>query len=101
MGQEMMLENVEYRLVGSVLTIDDPRDIDIVGVMPDSQFEAEFGISTQDFDEMLHFGNWNWQMQRWAKRSIETQRILDARIDSSISVDFRYIPESCYIRTQQ
>lgn len=83
-------------LVGSSLVKDNPRDIDLVCILPDDKFKLIFKISPKQWHEEGKSGNWSNERYEWGQMCIFGCRILQRRISAIKGVDFKFIPKSTY-----
>lgn len=80
-----------FYLVGSALRKPNPRDVDLLCVLPDSSFRRAF-MNPIRWTEEGETGNWSPRRWTWARKTVkECHRI--AR-ETRLNIDFRYIPES-------
>lgn len=89
-NDEQLLSKYPVIIVGSVLRKDNPRDIDILYVIPDKDFQKIFHLSAKRFIEEGKTGNWSFERQNWAKRTIVICHLLAKRLRNNI--DFKFIP---------
>lgn len=89
-----LLKKYPVVLIGSVLVKDNPRDIDIVCILPDKEFKLEFGLSAKQWRKEGKEGNWSNERWEWARKSIEGGKSLAKRLKGNI--DFKFIPVSFY-----
>lgn len=93
-----MLKKAIFTIVGSVLCEDNPRDIDIRGCLSEFDFLTEFKMEPKEFFEMLQSGKWDDRMYEWARISTRDREILSKRMNSNLSIDFRYEPITDFFR---
>jgi len=72
-----------------------PRDIDILCVIPNTDFKKIFGLSAEQWRLEGKTGEWGEDRYKWARETIKVGKILAHRL-SSINVDFKFVPESFY-----
>ena len=89
-----LLRQYPTYLVGSVLNKNNPRDIDIICVIPNKNFEKIFKISPKKWRTEGLTGNWSKERWEWCRLTISTCKILARRLNSN--VDFKFIPKLVY-----
>jgi predicted nucleotidyltransferase len=98
MKVENLIVKYPVYLVGSVLKKDNPRDIDILCVIPDDDFEKIFNLKPNQWKEEGKTGNWSNERYRWGSKCIAIAGILAKRLNSN--VDFKFIPERFFIENK-
>ncbi len=91
-----LLDAMEIRLVGSALTKQHPRDLDLVGVVKDKSFYRIFGLPTLKFIKELNTGEWGPEMGEWSEYCVLTSRVFENRLSIPIPVDFKIFPETYF-----
>jgi hypothetical protein len=89
-----LLQKYPVIIVGSVLYKNNPRDIDIICVIPDSSFKKFFGIGANKWIKEGKTGAWSKERFRWSDISIKTSKTLSKRMKNN--VDFKFVPKSAY-----
>lgn len=79
-------------LVGSQITgAEDPRDVDVICVLPDEDFEIRYGSVAQWVDQG-ESGMWDVVRRKWSQDCVKksTHGIRETRLD----IDFKVLPKS-------
>jgi len=65
------------------------------GVMEDCTFEANFGMTAEEFQEQRRSGKvWGSELTKWKEETIGAIRVLQYVFPQLIPLDFKYLPES-------
>lgn len=79
-------------LVGSQITgVEDPRDIDVVCILPDEDFEIRYG-SISEWVDQGESGMWKTVRHKWSQDCVKKTKhgIKETRLD----IDFKVVPKS-------
>ena len=82
---------MKLRLVGSALYKENPRDWDLILVLPDDIFERLY-LTALDFEAQGVSGEWSPARWRWANDSVAIGRMI-AHL-SGKNIDLKIVPES-------
>ena len=86
---------MEFYIVGSSLTEEEPRDVDMYGVMEDSVFRSNFGMTADEFEEQRSSGGKAWvELAKWEEQNMGALRALQYVFPQLVPLDFKYLPES-------
>lgn len=86
---------LEFYIVGSALSEEEPRDVDMYGVMDDILFKSVFGMTAEEFQEQRRSGKvWGSELTKWKEETIGAIRVLQYVFPQLIPLDFKYLPES-------
>ena len=92
---------LEFYIVGSALTEKEPRDVDMYGVMEDSTFRSNFGMTAREFEEQRSSGRlWGPELTKWKEETIGALRALQYVFPQLVPLDFKYIPESLFYEAE-
>ena len=93
---------MEFYIVGSALTEEEPRDVDMFGVMEDTVFRANFGMTAEEFEgqrsgcEQIPGGGkpWSPELIKWKEQTMGALRALQYVFPQLVPLDFKYLPDS-------
>ncbi len=87
---------MEFYIVGSALNEEEPRDVDMFGVMEDPVFKANFGMTAREFEEQRSSGGkaWGFELTKWKEQTMGALRALREDILQLVPLDFKYLPKS-------
>lgn len=88
-----LLKKHPLLVVGSVLSNDNPRDVDMVLVMTDCDFEKRF-MSVEEWVEQGKSGKWFRPRYKWSRACIKLSRIIEKRMGTRLGIDLKIIPKS-------
>jgi len=92
-NDEQLLSKYQINLVGSILQKDNPRDVDILCVLPDKDFKKIFQLSAKRFIREGKTGKWSPERCVWAKRTVAICHLLANRLKGN-NIDFKFVPQS-------
>lgn len=91
-----LLAEGNLRVVGSVLTKEDPRDLDLILVIPSALF-VELYMPVDQYDAESKSGAWSMDHYRWSDDSIYASRVMQRRMRmtfrASLVVDLKILPQ--------
>ena len=93
---------MEFYIVGSALTEKEPRDVDMFGVMEDSVFRSNFGMTVREFEKQRRAEEIGiplvekapGTMKMWKEQTMGALRALQFIFPQLVPLDFKYLPES-------
>lgn len=91
-GVRELLQRGRLQFVGSVYSKVNPRDLDIVLVIPDAMFKRCFGMSVLRFEAEGRTGRWSADRFRWGRVCLSLNRMLQRRLRSDRPLDVTIIP---------
>lgn len=81
-------------LVGSQLTSETPRDVDLVVIVPDYEFCLRFNIEVEKLSQwILRFNNGIFDETHWAWSDDVTKKSLNGMRYTGLPIDFKIYPE--------
>ena len=95
MTDRQMLSAYPLRLVGSALSKQKPRDLDLIMIIPDLLFEELFGPVAKWRDEGQS-GEYTAVRTSWNERCIRLGRMLSRSLQTALPVDFKILPASLH-----
>lgn len=81
---------MKFYIIGSALSQEEPRDIDMCGVMEDRLFKAVFGLTSEEFSNE----HWRSEQTRVRVENLGAIRVLQYVFPQLVPLDFKFIPES-------
>ncbi len=92
--KEMRSSRVKFYIVGSALTTDKPRDVDLVAVIEDKLFKSLFDMNAKEFIDEDKDGPWSEGRIRWGYECSGAKRVLQYVFPELTPIDFKIIPRS-------
>lgn len=80
---------MKFYIVGSALAQEEPRDIDLCGVMEDYLFKSTFDLTAEELGRTQKLGNKKWRLE-----NLGAIRVLQYVFQELVPIDFKFIPES-------
>jgi len=80
---------MKFYIVGSALSKEEPRDIDICGVMEDWHFKSVFDLTVEELSRTKRLGNGKWRLE-----NLGAIRILQYVFPELVPIDFKFMPKS-------
>lgn len=85
---------MEFYIVGSALTEEEPRDVDMFGVMGDATFRVIFDMTPEEFTDMRDNEPWDPVLVKWEAQNIGAIRAMQFIFPQLVPIDFKYLPKS-------
>ncbi|GEM_PF-7081811 len=85
---------MRFFIGGSALFKNNPKDVDILAVVDDKEFEELFDMDAEEFGDEDRDGPWKEGRKRWGYECSGAKRVLQYVFPELIPIDFKIIPVS-------
>lgn len=97
-GEQDLPQGGALYLVGSALTCNTPRDLDVRLILPDAVFEKRYGCTVSQWEEEGQTGQWTKARMAWSDECVtlthracrSTERLVDFQVYPETHQERRY-----------